>query len=217
MNRILVYGALLAFVCPGIASAYDPRVIETPSQNEVMPLEGPTVAQEIHGNLEGYPHMFEFATKEPMKLKVAVAVPDIASARDNVSVIVLFVNRNGSVKEVARLRAREAAWGRYLEPWGGNAYRAGGSFEGDIEPGTYRIEVSTPDNIGKYALSVGTERRFFLFRYPSLLGQTAEIKAFFGKSSVRMVESPLVYGPLLIAIAGAALYYYRRRTGRGVQ
>ncbi len=209
----------IAIMCavPMLAFAYGPTFVETPRQNEVMPLREPKIAKDFYGRLEGYPHMYEFATKEPIRLAVGISVPDNESSRDNVSGIVLFVNKNGSVREVARLRAREASWESYYEIWGGDSYRKGGSFETNLEPGTYRIEVSTPDNIGTYVLHVGTEKAFPLFNYFSYLGKVAEVKMFFGKSPIRIVESPLVYGPVLISAFALMAFFIRQRRKAGVQ
>lgn len=217
--KVRYFSFFIAIVCamPVLAFAYGPTFVETPRQNEVMPLREPKIAKDFYGKLEGYPHMYEFATKEPIRLSVGISVPDIESSRDNVSGIVLFVNKNGSVREISRLRAREASWEPYFEIWGGDSYRQGGSFETNLEPGTYRIEVSTPENIGTYVLHVGTEKAFPLFSYFSYLGKVAEVKAFFGKSPIRIVESPLVYGPVLITLLALAAFFVRKRRTGGVQ
>ena len=204
-----VYGASLVQV----AEAHNPRVIETPTQNEVMPLESPRISQAIYGTLEGYPHMYEFATRKQMELFVEVLEPDIRGARRNISGIILKVNLDGSVREVARLRAKEAKWESFFEPWGGDRYLRGGSFKAEIEPGLYRIEVSTPDNLAKYVLAVGTEENFEGVGYGALVRELVRVKIFFGKPAWRVVESPFVYGPsfILIAAIGILAWYIRRR------
>ncbi len=203
------------FLCFSVfsqAEAHNPTIIETPAQNEVLPLHTPEISQALYGNLEGHPHMYEFMTSEKMTLFVEVLVPDTELARNNVSGVILRVNDNGSVKDVARLRAREASWESFFESFGGDSYRRGSSYRGEIEPGLYRVEVSTADNIGKYVLVVGTVEEFSLGEYFSLIGKIADVKVFMGKSSFRVIESPLVYGPLLILfVVGVGVWFVRRR------
>lgn len=203
---------LLCFSVPTHARAHNPIIIETPAQNEVLPLYTPEISQALYGNLEGYPHMYEFMTPEKMTLFVEVLVPDIELARNNISGIVLRVNDDGSVTDVARLRAREASWKTFFEPFGGDSYRRGASYRGEIEPGLYRVEVSTADNIGKYVLAVGTVEDFSVGNYFSIVGKIADVKVFMGKSSFRVIESPLVYVPLLVLfIGGIGIYWFVRR------
>lgn len=210
----VVYGlAVASFSAVGFVDAHSPVIIQTPSQNEVLPLYAPEISQALYGNLEGYPHMYEFMTPEKMDLFVEVLVPDIELARNNVSGIILRVNDNGSVKEVARLRAKEASWESFFEPFGGDSYRRGSSYRGEIEPGLYRVEVSTADNVGKYVLGVGTIEDFSIGDYFRLVGKIAEVKVFMGKSAFRVVESPFVYGPILLLffLGGGVVWFARRR------
>ncbi len=210
---VIAYGVFFVHA----AEAFTPSVIATPSQNEVMPLPHPTVSQAFHGNLEGYPHMFEFYTKAAMPLRVEILVPDLAVTRNDVSGIILKVNKNGSVTEIARLSAKDAEWSSFFEPWGGDSYRRGGLYEGDIEPGLYRIEASTPDNMGKYALVVGTESHRMRLGYFGLIGEMMEVKVFFGKSKAAVLWSPLVYGPALVLLSGVGgglWFFFRRRKRR---
>jgi hypothetical protein len=193
----------IVLLAPLGVSAHVPKLIETPGQHDVLLLEEPEVSQVLYGELEGYPHMYEFYTKEPIELFVEVLVPDISFARKNVSGLILRVNDNGSVTEVARLSAKNAPWESFYEWWGGDTYLRGVSYEGEIERGMYRVEVSTPDNIGKYALAVGREESFAGVGYFELLGRLIEVKQFFGKSAFSVLQSPIASVPLAILLCAA--------------
>ena len=204
---------------PTYAHAHVPRLIETPAQNEVLPLRDPELSQALYGNLEGHPHMYEFATRKQMELFTEVLVPDAEGVRTNVSGIILRVNDDGSVTDIARLRAKEAKWESFYEPFGGDSYRRGGSYRGPIEPGLYRIEVSTPDNYAKYVLAVGTIEGGGGMGYFELVRELMKVKQFMGKSAWQVVESPFVYGPLalVLLLSGAVWWFLRRRRKAVVQ
>jgi hypothetical protein len=166
--------------------------------------------------LQGFPHTYEFTVTEKTPLFVEVLVPDIKSSTNNVSsIIVREADRGGRVTEVARLHAKDATWESFYEPFGGDSYRRGAQFEADIEPGKYRVEVHTPDNVEKYVLVVGKREEFSGLGYFALLGRIAEVKTFFEKPRISIVQSPLVYVPLIIIalVAGGVWYWRRRRDG----
>ncbi len=204
----------ICFVClfPVSSYAHAPVMVATPAQNDIIPLEEPDLSKAFYGDMQNYPQMYEFRTTDTIHLHVEVLVPDIHSAQNNVSGIILRVRSDGGVKEVARLRAPEASWKSFFEPWGGDSYRRGQSYDGDIEPGLYRIEVSTPDDIGKYVLVVGQKESFSIFNYFPLIGKISDVKVFFGKSRLLVIESPLVYVPVLAFGLLGGLWWYRRRS-----
>ncbi len=213
MPRFFVLTIVVAIfsISASNAEAHNPILIETPDQSDVLLLETPTISQAMYGELVGFPHMYEFYTKEPMRLFVEVLVPDTGSERGSMSGIILRAVERGRVQEVARLRAVDATWESFYEPYGGDRYLRGDSFDADIEPGLYRIEVSTPENFGKYVLAVGTIEKFSFGDYFALVKKIAAVKVFLGKSSLRAVESPFVYVPLVFFGGIIGLWWYRRK------
>jgi hypothetical protein len=67
-------------------------------------------------------------------------------------------NQNAGVAEVGRLKANEIVWEKTRDSVLGLSFLKSKAFESEIGPGIYRIEVSTPDNVGKYMLTIGEER-----------------------------------------------------------
>lgn len=186
--------------------------VETASQHEVILFDNPEERTLRYGELTGYPHMYEFSTRKEMILSLSVAVPDREEVQNIMSGIILSVQKDGSVVEVARLRAREASWESFYEPLGGDIYRRGGSFSASIQPGLYRVEVSTPDNIGPYALFSGTEPVSERMGYIASLQAVYALKVALGKSGFSLIGSPLVYVPVMLAVlVFCTLWYVRSR------
>jgi hypothetical protein len=79
------------------------------------------------------------------------------------------------------------------------------------------VEIHTPDNIEKYVLVIGSREEREL-GYFELLGRIVEVKTFFGKSKVAILQSPIAYIPFLIALVTILVLMYvwrfRRRRDR---
>jgi len=188
--------------------------IETSSQHEVILFDNPEERTVRYGELVGYPHMYEFSTRKEMTLSLSVAVPDNEEVQNIMSVIILSVQKDGSVVEVARLRAREASWESFYEPLGGDTYRRGGSFSASIQPGLYRVEVSTPDNAGSYVLFSGTESVSERKGYFASLQAVYALKVALGKSGFTLIGSPLIYVPGLLSVLVVGMLWYVRSRGQ---
>jgi hypothetical protein len=77
-------------------------------------------------------------------------------------------------------------------------------FRQNISPGLYRLEVSTPVNNGKYLLKIGTNDQ--KQGYLEDLRGVYDIRKFFGLSTAGMIQSSLVYYPLLILFVLSLFY-----------
>jgi hypothetical protein len=208
---------ILTFLFPMSALAHVPHIVEQTSVIDIDPITDPTLSQAFYGTLDGFPHTYEIRAKEAFTLHVEVLIPDIESATENVSGIVIReTGTKGRVVEVTRLLADDASWESFYEFFGGDSYRKGGVYEADVEAGVYRIEVSTPENTAPYVLVVGNREEFGAIGYFETIRRLMEVKEFFGKSQFMVVVSPLVFIPLIILIGGVGiLYWYRRRTSVG--
>jgi hypothetical protein len=73
-----------------------------------------------------------------------------------------------------------------------------------VESGTYRIEVSSPDNRGQYLLTIGdqpTEPGYF-----AELAAIRQTQQYFGLSIFSMLRTSYVYYPIGILLLLFALY-----------
>lgn len=200
-----------AYVTP--VHAHVPLVVEQESLHDITVIEDADLSQAFYGTLTDFPHTYEIRAKEPFHLYAEVLVPDIEGQENVVSgIIIKETGHKGRVEEVTRMLAKDASWESFFEPWGADSYRKGGVFERDVEPGVYRIELSTPNNHEKYVLVVGKREDFWAIGYFETIGRLMDVKTFFGKSKFRVIESPLVYVPLLtIALIILVIWMVRRK------
>ncbi len=209
--RIFIIGCFFFFHA-SLVDAHVPNIVPDLIQSDVIHIEDPTLSQAYYGEMNDFPHTFVFSSVEPFHFFAQILLPDISSSKNNVSgIIIKLPEKRGRVTEIGRLEYRNATWETEYEPFGGDTYRNGPVFEKDLEPGRYRIEVHTPENLDKYVLVVGTREEMSI-GYFETVRRLMEVKAFFGKSKLRIIESPYVYVPIIvISICMYVGWYYRRR------
>ncbi len=193
------------------AEAFVPILVPPQLQSDVSMIEDPTLSQVFYGTLEGFPHTYEIHATQPFLLFTHIQQPDIESSKNNVSgILIKLPEKRGRVTEVTRLKLKEDEWLTSYDPIGGDSYRDGPHYEAMLEAGNYRIEVHTPDNMEKYVFAIGT-REEMTIGYFERLRRLMAVKIFFEKSPIRIIESPLVYVPLIILGLGGCYFWYRRR------
>jgi hypothetical protein len=214
-SSVVVWCGTLFLLClPGVGRAYVPLVVERESVSALHTIEDPTLEQYFYGTLNNFPHTFVITQDEAFTLQVEVLVPEMEGSKNEVNgIIVKKEGRQGRVVEVARMLAKEASWESFREPWGGDKYRRGAMYSALVEPGTYHIEVSTPNNDSPYALVVGTRKERGEVSYFEMIGRIKDVKSFYGRSSLMVIESPYVFGPIvgILLVCGGVWYWYRRR------
>lgn len=192
--------------------AYVPEHIEQVSLHDITNVDDVVLSQVFFGELTGMPHTYEFVLDETRSVVLSLRTPPTASSTNSVSGIIIKVPRKGRVEEVARLIGHDASWSRGKDDLTHDTYLQGPSYSGELTPGTYRVEVHTPDNMEKYMLVIGTDERMTI-GYFELLGRMLTIKDFYEVSRFTLVTSPYVYIPLvcLIFMSGGVWYAVRRR------
>ncbi len=202
---------LLFVFCASPVFAHTPVIVDQSSLTDIEIINDPTLSHVLYGWLSGFPHTFEIKTETALTLAVEILVPDILEAVNNVNVIIIKeLPDNGGVTEVARILAKDATWETFWEPFGADSFRQGGTFSAEVDPGVYRIEVSTPDNREPYALVIGSREEFGVLGYFKMLGRILAIKELYGKSQLSIIASPLVYVPAIILGLIGLLWWYRR-------
>jgi len=199
------------------ASAFD-AVLETfPIQYEVVTIQNSETEQLILGELTDAPEMYEIVSETPFTLTAEIrAIPDsVNSLTPQLSGIIIRQKEIRGVEEIARLNALDVPWAVVSDTNTGLKYQAGPYFSEKVEAGTYRIEVSSPNNQGKYMLLVGSQPDDN--SYLASLSDIASVYAFYDIGTVRMFNSPYVHYPmgifiLLLLIAGT--YVWQRHQKR---
>lgn len=202
------YFLLAVFLFWTPALAHQPVVLETSS--EPITITDPNTSFAYYGQLNGSAQRFTLTADERFTLFVQLLEPDIKGAKKNLSASI-FYTQNGSETRVADLAARNADWEQEFEFFGGDYYLAGPElWIQNATSGTYIIEVTSPNNEGKYVLVTGTEENFSNTNPVVLLAEIYAVKQFFEKSPLAIVQTPFVYLPLgLLTLVLMVVVYWR--------
>lgn len=210
MQKSFVVFLFLIIAFPAVA--YNPIKAEPQEAYEVIAIEGdPYIEREYLGDLEDFPDMYELTTDVSITLKIQLRQRDSKKAVPFGLILVRQNDADGGVTEVIRMNEPVSDWNTIKEPSLGMKFLEGGLIEKEIAPGTYRIEVSTPDNKGDYMLIVGDEPESSGFF--KALAQIYTTQRHFGYTPFHMFFSSHVYYPIGILIVLYGIYctwQYRR-------
>ena len=204
MKKIIPVFLLLVLAVP--AQAYNPITAEPAEAYEVIPIEGdPYVQREYLGDLADFPDMYELTSDVSFTLKIRVRQ---RTGDEAVPFGLMLVRQNeddGGVSEVARINQPVSEWTKVSEPMLGMSFLEGSLIEKEVSPGTYRVEVSTPDNKGDYMLILGDEpvRSGFFTSFAHIY----KTQRHFGYTPLHFLFSSYVYYPLGIMLVLYGMYW----------
>lgn len=195
----------LAFVTEQLQSSqpYETLVITTPPQE----------ARAYLGELKDYPDMYEITSTEPFTLQATIRQPLTTDAPVPFSLILVRQDdRGGGVSEVARLRHADGAWNQVADRLVAFTYLESETVSVPVEAGTYRIEISTPENLGRYWLHIGAEA--YSEGYFATLGHIWAVQRHFAVGWWRFLWSSHVFYPVgsLVLVLGMWLTWRFRRS-----
>ena len=217
-NAFLILLASFFFM-PGLASAHQPRIVES----DMVEINNPEVSQAFYGELKGSPCEFRIQANQDFKLYVGLLVPDIPNIRKDISAEIYRV-KDGKNETIALLDGSHFEWTPFFEDFAkdnyfwGPEYKADDSIKGKelkgrpVPAGDYRIKVFSPSNFGKYTFVTGFLE---VFPFAEILNASIllpRLKAqFFGYPLSLLVASPYLWGYLLAiyALAFIAGFIYR--------
>lgn len=187
--------------------AYQLTLTEVSEPYEIVPLvSSPEEKQVYLGELQNFPIMYEVESEEGFTIALQLS-QDYKNGVEPTLFSVMIVrkdDRGGGVTEVVRLNTTDEDWLTRKERAYGMTFQDSPVIEQVVGPGTYRIEVSTPQNLGKYQLTIGTESQ--KLGYGETLGRIYTTQKFFGYSPVKILTSSYVYYPLGIALVLLLMY-----------
>jgi hypothetical protein len=193
--------ASLLFVGAAPTFAFTPEITEITRPYEIVTIDKQAVrTKDYLGELAGFPVMYEVTSDEPFILQARVQQL-YQSGSEPAAFYHIPIKQNqrrGRVTEVARLRPDPSDWQRVKDSQLGFSLWEGTALLAEVEPGTYRIEVSTPENLGKYLLSFGNEAADD--GYFETLSGVRRTQQFFGFSFFKLLSSSQVYYPLGIIL-----------------
>jgi hypothetical protein len=161
MKKIyLLLGLLGMLLVVSPVYAYELIVTKVSEPYEIVPLVSFPEEQQVYlGELENFPIMYEVESDQDFTLTLQLSQvykngidPTLFSL-----MVVRKDDRGGGVTEVARMNTVFEDWFMRKERAYGMTFQDSPVIEQTVGPGTYRIEVSTPENLGKYQLTIGTE------------------------------------------------------------
>lgn len=214
-----IFSLILAILVllPAIASAHQPRIVES-KETTVL---SPEISKAYYGKLDGTPDVYFVQANTPFDLYVGVLVPDIAGQKKDVSAVVLKDNA-----QIAVLDGAMFDWKQFFEEFGHDTYWQGPEYRARAEAGTYEIRVWSSNNDSKYSLAIGEIEAFDFKEGLNALTLVPELKKnFFNESPISFIFSPFGWGLIVIMyilalivgfIYGAILKKFAQNSPRGV-
>lgn len=199
----------LIFVTP--VSAYD-LFISAPSEPyEIVRIEGDVEYRQVHlGSLDDYPIMYEMDINEPTTLTFSLRQP-ARGLESPAKLDLIIVKKNeddGGVTDITRFNPSEDEWIKVNDKSVGVTFWDSKEIMQELEVGEYLLEVSNPNNLGKYILKMGDYSQEI--GYFEELENARSIQKFLGYSIFRMLVLPKVYYPVGIALLLFFVYKVRK-------
>lgn len=167
----------------------------------------------FYSELDNYPEMYGFVLTSTTTVQLGIDAVDHTRRAPSISGILVEDREQEGVREVGRFLAGEASWDVFTDRRTQMEYRSGPSLIRDLGPGSYRVEVSTPTNEGRYVLKLGPAETPNS-GYVDSLREIRAVQDFHGFGWLHMFRTSHVYLPFLIVfifIGIAGTYWYARR------
>lgn len=200
-----IFVAFALILLPASLQAYTVFETDISQPYEIVPIEGaPAVQHNYLGTLADYPIMYEITSEDAFTFEAYVSQPTKADAQPLALLLIRKNDRGGGVAEVARMTVTPEQWSTNKDGKLGMSFLTSPTMSESVESGTYRIEVSSPDNMGQYLLTVGTNAPEV--GYFDELGAIRQTQAYFGLGLLAMLLSSYVYYPIGILLLLFAIY-----------
>ncbi len=210
--RIHLFFLLLIFLFSTTnALAYNPHINDTAIPYEIYLLDSDIETQsEYLGELIGDPQMYEFTITATTTLKLRLAQLETDTPIPFSLITVRKDDKNDGVSEVGRLLAKDIVQDLVTDKVLGLTLLTSQIYEEKIGPGIYRVEVSTPENFGRYMLTVGDVPKEV--GYFKTISDVHIIQSFFEKSIFTLLKSSYIHYPLgIIILLGLFFVTWKKR------
>lgn len=185
MKKILVFflATFFIFFLTASASAHQPRLVYNLDLSSTTPLAitNANVSQAFYGQLRGQPEFFQLQFSQPLDFYFQILTPDLPDSQENISVELSQIEPESNGFRPLLLDGSDANWVPFYEDYAGDNYWQGPDKQITLEPGTYLLRVSSPDNTGKYVLVVGQEESFPPDEALKTILNMPALKAYFNK------------------------------------
>lgn len=201
----LYLGLWLVLAVP--AAAFSPVLPEITRPYEIVSLDDNLQStQDYLGELVDYPVMYEITAADPFPLNVLVRQPYREESEPApFSIIVIRKNdTGGGVTEIMRMKSSISDWQVVEDTTLGLTLWQSAKLTKEVEAGVYRIEISTPENSGRYLLTFG--QNVESSGYFNTLSGIYATQQHFGYSMLHMFASYYVYIPFGILLLVVVIY-----------
>ena len=177
MKKYIVTCFLLSFVT---TYGFLPKLVNDQELTIGHPLRisEPEIAQAFHGELKGRPVFYKIISEVDFDFYINIMSPVISDTQNDFTVEVYGMNKS------INLNGEIFDWQKYYDKFTGNNYWRGPSYEEGLSKGEYIIEVSNPDNLGKYVLLIGQQEFFPLKEAINTIFLMPKLKSYFGQSFI---------------------------------
>jgi hypothetical protein len=176
-------------------SSHQPRIVYDKT-NVYEEVYNPEISQAFYGELKGKSDYYVINSNSNFILYLNILSPDINNTKKDFYLKVYSINGNFTVNGTN--------WEKFYEEFGGDSYWKGPEFEKNVSAGFYTIEVTNPEDEGRYSLAVGkTESFTFIESLKSIYAILRLKHDFFNKSYFAFFEGiigKIVGGILLFFI-----------------
>jgi len=155
---IFVLGFIASFFVAANALAHEPRFIQ---DDQLVVIKNSDVSQAFYGELRDRPAYYLVDLKKAQDLYFQILAPDLPGIQKDKTVIVEYAKElDKAATPFLKIEPGLAVWQKFYEEYAGDNYFAGPSVTKPAEAGYYIIQVSSPDNTGKYVLVVGEKEDY---------------------------------------------------------
>lgn len=184
-------------------------IITIPSdQHSVTAIEAPQEGREFFGRLKAFPHTYSFTVDAPSPFSAHLYIHASVGAQDDAMLLLVKEERKG-VTEIGRTEGKDAVWQDDYDAVLSERFKKGGSIDTTLEAGSYRLEVSSPNNDALYRLVLNNDASA---GYLTALSSLFAVKELVGAPAYTALYSPLVYVPVLLLLALCIAWYMSTRT-----
>jgi hypothetical protein len=207
----LLAGSLL----PHSAHAFRARVIHTVTQGTDIVVSQPELRAQWYDELRGLPRVYHVVSPTAFRLYIEIRIVDREPplAQDfTYTVIELSQGAATPDRVLFEGDAAEATWERVYDWVDGYWYFVGPTFDREVPAGRYRVEVTSPDDRGKYQLVTGhTYDLTLIYEFFKSLSELPAAATFYGRSPLSIVQSPFA---LVFVGALLGLFFWLARIYR---
>lgn len=168
----------LSLLFPRDANAHQPNLVG----EEQIEVNDPEISRVFYATLEGNPHFYLVKSPSRFDLYLNLLVPKLPNWEKDFTIQISKVE-GGKEVLIQEIHSRDFPWEEYYEEFAGDYYYMGPEWEREVEAGTYRISLSSPNPRAKYALAVGKIESFPFSEMFRTLGVLPALKMDFFEGS----------------------------------